>query len=448
MAYEKMPIRHPEILTSLPDDGVYDTAYFEKIFGIVYCTVMPPRDEPIGVLPCMINGRVIFPLCRTCAETAQQFVECEHGRDERMINGIWTTIELHEATIRGYIVITIHEQWHYPHTMTYSEQEGVESGLFTEYMMLWQKLKLESSGYPPGVTTETAKRAHVDKVRTDYRIMITMDDIEFNAGVRSTAKLCGNTLFGSLAENSKRSKTVMITKSSEIARYFCDGRLEINSVIGLGDNALLNYTPIEEVVQPLSHTSIVHAMFITAYGRMKLYHELRKVGLGRLLYSDTDSILYVRKRDTYDIPLGSGPGKWTNALQDEFGVGVSGSKFVATGAKSYAVDVVTANGELVDVHLKCKGITQDDSTGKQLNFNRLLDIIHQYMGTKDNVDPIIIKREQILRTKLFQVYSKLTHKRLNVTLGKRTINHGSSITLPYGHMLQGTPDIDQYFDSQ
>jgi len=37
--------------------------------GVIKCTILPPRDLFLPVLPYKCNGKLMFPLCRSCAET-------------------------------------------------------------------------------------------------------------------------------------------------------------------------------------------------------------------------------------------------------------------------------------------------------------------------------------------------------------------------------------------
>ena len=45
--------------------------------GIVKCTVLPPRDLFLPVLPYKCNGKLMFPLCRLCCETENKTI-CQH----------------------------------------------------------------------------------------------------------------------------------------------------------------------------------------------------------------------------------------------------------------------------------------------------------------------------------------------------------------------------------
>ena len=58
------------------------------------------------------NGKLVFALCRKCAEQKIQ-AYCEHDGAERYLKGTWCTPELHDAVEHVYEVVQIHEVWHW-----------------------------------------------------------------------------------------------------------------------------------------------------------------------------------------------------------------------------------------------------------------------------------------------------------------------------------------------
>lgn len=94
------PVGHPTVMT----EG-FSIAELEhrKYNGLIRCTVLPPRGLFHPVLPSRFNGKLVFALCRTCAE--KQLYSCAHGDAERCIKGDWVTLELYKAMQQGYKVI-------------------------------------------------------------------------------------------------------------------------------------------------------------------------------------------------------------------------------------------------------------------------------------------------------------------------------------------------------
>ena len=92
-----------------------------------------------------------FPLCRTCVQEQLDLPlhdktwRCSHTPDQRALTGTWCTPELQKAVEKGYVLLTIHEVWHFPQS---------QQGLFAEYVNTWLKIKEEASGWPAGCTTQ------------------------------------------------------------------------------------------------------------------------------------------------------------------------------------------------------------------------------------------------------------------------------------------------------
>ena len=80
--YCEVPLGHPEILTSeaLVNHSIDD------FFGMIKCEILPPFCLFRPLLPYRANGKLMFPLCRTCTENLQQ-TPCEHSDSERTLSG-------------------------------------------------------------------------------------------------------------------------------------------------------------------------------------------------------------------------------------------------------------------------------------------------------------------------------------------------------------------------
>ena len=128
------------------------------IFGYLKCTVLPPQNLYHPVLLYRSKDGLLFPLCRTCADT-RQCEPCKNTIDERSITGTWITPELDHAIQRGYTVLAMYEAWHFALTAEYdhSGQAAFPDGLFGEYVDALLKIKQEASGWPGNVRTEADK---------------------------------------------------------------------------------------------------------------------------------------------------------------------------------------------------------------------------------------------------------------------------------------------------
>ena len=107
-------------------------------------------------------------------------------------------------------------------------------------------------------------------------------------------------------------------------------------------------------------TNVSGAAFTTCWARIKLWKELFKLG-ERVLYYDTDSIIYVKKDDQTSLELGPYLGDLANELQGDRYIAES----VSTGPKSYVyVDNTSA------MPMKFKGTSKSFFTVSRMNLKR------------------------------------------------------------------------------
>ena len=97
-------VGHPQIITE-------NFADISTYFGLIKCTVLPPKGLLHPVLPYRTKENLMFPLCKTCVDTLNKN-PCSHTEQERAIRGTWCHVELVKAIEKGYEVLTIHEVWH------------------------------------------------------------------------------------------------------------------------------------------------------------------------------------------------------------------------------------------------------------------------------------------------------------------------------------------------
>jgi hypothetical protein len=105
--YGKYPVGHPRIHVGPEACALLDIQTLE---GLVKCTVLPPQDLYHPVLPYKCDGRLTFPLCRTCVEESCQ-TECEHEPEDRQLTSTYVADELRKAVEKHYRIIVIHEVW-------------------------------------------------------------------------------------------------------------------------------------------------------------------------------------------------------------------------------------------------------------------------------------------------------------------------------------------------
>jgi hypothetical protein len=181
--YARYPVGHPEIITSnfLPLD---------QYFGIAKVTVNPPRHLYHPVLPYRSNGKLKFPLCRTCADNENQG-PCSCSDEDRAITATWCLPEIEKAVEKGYKVTKVFEVYHWPETALYDQAEGTE-GLFTQYIQTFLRFKQQASDWPEWCKTDQDKQAYITAYAEREGVHLDWNMIEKNPGLRALAKLCLN----------------------------------------------------------------------------------------------------------------------------------------------------------------------------------------------------------------------------------------------------------------
>ena len=173
--HSSYPIGHHQRITKDFEDS---NAYF----GLMKCNILPSRQLYIPVLPLKFNDKLVFALCRKCAESQQQ-APCHHSDDQRTLTGTWCTPEIEAAIAHGYVVVKIHEVFHW---------SEFKEGLFRPYIDEFYKIKTEASGYPDDCDSEEKRVEYIRQFEEHEGIQLDRDSIELNPGLRALTKLCLN----------------------------------------------------------------------------------------------------------------------------------------------------------------------------------------------------------------------------------------------------------------
>ena len=136
---------------------------------------------------------------------------------------------------------------------------------------------------------------------------------------------------GKFAQRSNLTKTKTIHEPKEFfdLLYFspfevCDARMMNDDMIEV------QYRNTEEFAEQNNKVNVVIAAFTTAYARLKLY-DLLDLLQERVLYYDTDSVIYVHEPGKPEPPLGNYLGDLTDELNGDYI-----TSFVSGGPKNYA----------------------------------------------------------------------------------------------------------------
>lgn len=425
----EFPIGHPIVLT---ENFLTVTAENRPYHGLVYCRVNPPRRLYHPVLPWRVGSKLCFPLCATCAREMARGGFCTHSAEQRALEGVWVTLELYAALERGYEIQEIYEVWHYEQWRIYDGRDS-STGLFTTYMNLWLKEKVQASGYPPWTRTEADRDAYLEDYYRAEGIVLDKDKMEKNPAKRQIAKMALNSLWGKLAQKENPDQLEYFT-SLEVDKYLkvaTDPAYEVNSLMIFNENLVaLNYRMVDQIVAPSNKTNCIVAAYVTAQARLKLYYYLERLGR-RVLYFDTDSIVYVQPDESaWEPPLGDHLGDMTDELRD-YGEGSYVYEFVAGGPKQYGLKIWSTSDQKTVTSVKLRGFTMDNENCKKLNFENLKRCVDAFVK-ENRIETIWVRNDQIVKTKDRRVFTEKRQKNYKVVYDKRVLGRNYD-TLPYGY---------------
>ena len=228
---------------------------------------------------------------------------------------------------------------------------------------------------------------------------------------------------GKFAQRSNLPKTKEVTEPKDLYTYLDSDRYEVKDAQMINDETVeIQYIDKEGFVEENNKVNIVIAAFTTAYARLKLY-DLLDLLQERVLYYDTDSVVYVHEPSKPDPPLGDYLGELTDELK-----GDHITTFISGGPKNYGY--VTNTGEAI---LKIRGITLNYDASKTINVDVMRHLVELYVDChiQDKVTiniPYKITRDK----KEKNIVTKRTKKDYRIVYNKRVVKENYE-TVPYGY---------------
>ena len=207
-------------------------------------------------------------------------------------------------------------------------------------------------------------------------ILLDKESIVKNAGLRSLSKLALNSFYGKFGQRTNMKKTVLIKDIKTLMNTLTDpSKLLIDFHIMNDDVIQVEYQHTEDFEQQSFNTNVTIAAFCTSWARLKLWSVMQRLG-DRVLYHDTDSIIYSVKEGEYNPPLGSYLGQLTDELScKELGCSKENcaghwiEEFVSCGPKNYSFKVNT------EVVCKIRGFSLNYKSSLILNFNSMKEAL-------------------------------------------------------------------------
>uniref|UniRef100_H3ANZ5 DNA-directed DNA polymerase n=1 Tax=Latimeria chalumnae TaxID=7897 RepID=H3ANZ5_LATCH len=328
---KKYPMGHPTIIY----DNVGDV---KQYFGLVKLKIPPPpRGLYFPVLPSRIHSKLMFTLCRSCAEM--------HDDEERASVDTWCTVEIEVALERGYTVAEIFEIWHFEH---------FSHTLFSDNINMHLKGKQEASGFSDWYTDEAKCQKYIDEYYKREGIRLSRQNIRVNPAKRQISKLFLNSLWGKFGQRPNVPVTSLIGDPNELFEKVFIPYYDVSSVEFIDEDTAYVCWKYAKGHYGLN---IFIVTFTTAYARLELYRLLDQLQ-ERCLYHDTDSVIF---------------GDYLGEMTSEVPSNERVVEFVSSGPKSYAYRL--SSGKAC---IKLKGVTLNVKNSEKVNFDSLKDLVMDF----------------------------------------------------------------------
>ena len=348
-----LPYGKPQHFTEINDTDI------SKYFGFVRCDITPPKDLHIPLLggKQVVNGETKFCF----------------GLNE-MKDVVYSTEELKKAVSIGYVIDKVYEVFHFKKS----------KGLFKSYIRSFMKGKICGGGYE-GTYQEKAK--YCKEYKNKFGIEIKPEELIKNSGIKAVSKLCLNSLWGKFAMRQMKttkyynnsSEWFKLLKRSEI------GEVIIHSKKDLGESLFIEFEETKEEKTSLSSTNIALASMVTSQARLRLYEEMEKLK-ERVIYCDTDSIIYEYDESKYNTKTGKMLGDWEAEGKEDHIM----TEFIGIAPKAYSYKLMDGKKDL-----KSKGVSMTEENKEIITFESYKDLVDKTLTNTDKENKPKIKSNML-----------------------------------------------------
>ena len=392
-----------------------------QYFGMAKVVIEAPRKLHLPVLPMRTKSKLLFALCRACAE-AMNPEPCTCSSEDRRWLATLHTNELQLALQHGYVLHKVVELLNYPpeRTVKFNKDTG-EKSLFSDYIDCWLQLKQESSGFLDDCVTEPQRAAYIERYKAEEGIELRRDRITKNPGLRFLSKQMLNSYWGKFGELANKSQTGMYTEGQmgALCKVLGDPTREVTDFHIQNDVAVVSFKKREVFSEPCPTSNLMLAATTTSSARCRLYKCLDIVQ-DRNIYCDTDSIIYLNVPGKPNLETGHLLGQLVSELKKDDII----SRIAIGGPKAYAYQTL-----LGDEVCKVRGFTLNHANSRVINFNSMRKLLMENpLGELETCDPHKIKRDKDHHT-IYSCEEKRTYRMVQT---KRIFNPHTFLSVPYG----------------
>ena len=124
--------------------------------------------------------------------------------------------------------------------------------------------------------------------------------MEYNPGLRATAKFSLNSFWGKWGENSQKRQTNYIYEPHKFLQFVSDPSKHVTDFYIINENtAQIQWKHVDDFKPEEQRTNIFLATFTTSWARLRLYNLLDMLG-ERILYHDTGKMYIILLFTSYE----------------------------------------------------------------------------------------------------------------------------------------------------
>ncbi|CAH3127305.1 unnamed protein product [Porites lobata] len=357
---------------------------------------------------CMQEGGEAHRVNLVCAETSLDDQRYQFPSMQEFMAWVWR-LKVTDPSRRPFVVIAHNFQGY--------------DGTFVK------AVKQEADGWPsPEVAKDPALQIeYLEEFRRVEGVILDPAKIERNEGRRTLGKLMANSFWGKFGQRTNKTQVTTCKDPESFFDLFLDGERDIHRILPAGEQMIDVYHSFKEDVGELgTNTNIFVAAFTTAHARVKLYHDGLLPLHTRVLYMDTDSVVYLATQGETHLPRGRFLGQFKDELKGDVI-----DEFVAGGPKNYAYR--TRSGQEC---CKVRGFTLDARGQAVLNFESVRNLVQLDMTepldrprTLSVDNPHHIVRNVPDKT----LHSVPQRKTYSMVQDKRVLEANTGMTYPYGY---------------
>lgn len=365
--------------------GPWDLEKFKGIGGYVACDITAPNMlHPVLIVYDKVKQKAIAPCGR--------------------FTGVFTINAINVALAHGYVM-----------------NEVFRVDIYKMAPSLWEDLTIDftigkmcaSEGEPDQKRREELVEFFEKHFEAGDRIARTFGCGKWgrNELRRSVYKILNNCGWGKHCQAAIKDQKILANYSlkdeEKVYAMYANvsaGLSSLKNVTPFTDN-VFSYTFADDHCKPdLSNSYLAAGAHVPDYGRLTLWRQMNALGK-RVIYNDTDSVVYHHVPGEYEVPPGVNWGEWEEEKISKAGI----RTFAAFGAKSYAA--VSGGMEL----LKLKGISVNRAHGKMLALDKLIQAQKQVLATGKN-EVILVPQQNFVYRPSQGIKTNRSMKKLTFSL--------------------------------